>query len=199
MRYLIKILFLIISTYSYSQTNDSLRKSDFLTFETGLIMDGYNSMGVRTFFEYQKDLRKNWQFGISYEHSRHLGFVATDQPYSLETNLSLLSTNCYYKINLIRNRIFWTIGLGFGVVHADWEQLNDYDTYAELVHKNSFGATTNISISLNLRITKRIYIVTSPLIVFMPTNRAYFSTMNTDHFKNFYAVTFFPFGLKFKL
>lgn len=178
-------------------SSDSCRV-DYLTFQSGLVIDRYNSIGVRTFFEYQRDGRKNWQWGISYEHSRHLGFAATDQPYELETNLSLLSMNGYYKLNVVRNRLFWTAGLGLGMVHAYWEKPLSY-TYSEMEHHNIFGPVANVSLTLNIRITKGVYIEASPLIVIMPTNRFYFSTMDEEHFNNFFAFTFFPFGVKFRL
>lgn len=74
-RYLMFLLLGLISTNGFSQTDEgSPIKDDYLSFQTGFIVDGYNSLGVRTFFEYQKDLKNNWQFVISYEHSRHIGF-----------------------------------------------------------------------------------------------------------------------------
>lgn len=187
-KYLIILILGFFRIPGFSQSDeDKLQKSDYLTFQTGFIVDGYNSLGVRTFFEYQKDFKKNWQFGISYEHSRHFGFFMTDQLYDLNSNLSQLSFNGYYKLNLIKDRLFWTGGLGIGAVHVNW---NDND---------GFGATINASLTLNIRITKRIYIETSPLIVLFPFNRIYYSPMKIDHFDSFYAFTFFPFGLKVKL
>lgn len=186
-RFLILAIFGFVTINSYSQTDENIRKPDYLTFQTGFIIDGYNSLGIRTFFEYQKDCKGNWQYGISYEHSRHFGFFATDQLYDLSTNLSLLSFNCYYKLNIIKDRFFWTSGLGIGAIHAYWED------------NNKFGVTINACLTLNIRITKKIYLETSPLIVLLPINRVYFSTMNADHFDNFYALTFFPFGIKVKL
>ncbi|QQS52630.1 MAG: hypothetical protein IPM71_07815 [Bacteroidota bacterium] len=184
-------LFLFLGLFNpcgYSQNyNDTIEKNDYLSFQSGMIADAYNSLGVRTFFEYQKDIKKNWQFGISYEHSTHLGFFMTDQPYELNSNLSQLSINGYYKLNLIKDRLFWTGGLGFGALHVNWDNNND------------FGATMNASLTLNIRITKRIYFESSPLIVLMPFNRVYYSPMDIDHFDNFYAFTFFPVGLKVKL
>jgi hypothetical protein len=101
--------------------------------------------------------------------------------------LSQLSINGYYKLNLFKDRLFWTGGLGIGALHVNWDD-ND-----------SFGATLNASLTLNIRVTKRIYVETSPLIVLMPFSRIYYSPMNIDHFDNFYAFTFFPIGLKVKL
>ncbi|MDD2197097.1 MAG: hypothetical protein PHE03_08810 [Bacteroidales bacterium] len=172
----------------FSQTDEvKTAKPAYLTFQTGFIVDGYNSIGIRTFFEYQKDLRENWQFGVSYEHSRHFGFFLTDQLYDLNSNLSQLSLNGYYKLNLIRDRLFWTVGIGAGALHVNWD------------NNDSFGATINASLTLNIRVTKRIYFESSPLIALAPFNRAYYSPMKIDHFNNFYAFTFFPFGLKVKL
>ncbi|HNT41133.1 MAG TPA: hypothetical protein PKN78_02740 [Tenuifilaceae bacterium] len=173
-------------------------KVDYLSFQSGMIIDRYNSLEVRIFFEYQRDIKKKWQWGISYENSRHLGFAATDQPYELETNLNLFSLNGYYKLNVVKNRLFWTAGLGLGMVHAYWEKPLSY-TFSEMEHHNIFGPVANVSLTLNVRITKRVYIEASPLVVVMPTNRVYFSTMDEEHFNNFFAFTFFPFGVKFRL
>ncbi|MEN8121575.1 MAG: hypothetical protein ABFS35_14575 [Bacteroidota bacterium] len=185
--YLIIIMIGFVNINGYSQIDENTRKSDYLTFQTGFIVDGYNSLGIRTFFEYQKDIKKNWQYGISYEHSRHFGFFLTDQLYDLSTNLSLLNLNGYYKLNLIKDGLFWTAGLGVGAVHVNWGE------------SDNFGATINLSLTLNIRITKRIYFESSPLIVLAPFNRVYLSTMDIDHFNNFYAFTFFPLGVKVKL
>lgn len=187
-KYAMTLFLGLLCAKGFSQTDkETIIKYDYLIFQTGFIYDAYNSLGVRTFFEYQKDLKNNWQYGISYEHSRHFGFLMTDHLYDLNSNLSQLSLNGYYKLNLIKDRLFWTGGLGIGALHVNWDD-ND-----------SFGATINASLTLNIRITKRLYFETSPLIVLIPFNRIYYSPMNIDHFNNFYAITFFPFGIKVKL
>jgi hypothetical protein len=186
--YILFLLLCLISSKAFSQAGEEKSPNpDYLSLQTGFIVDGYNSLGIRTFFEYQRDLKKNWQYGISYEHSRNFGFFLTDQFYDLNSNLSQLSINGYYKLNIIKDRLFWTGGLGVGALHVNWEE-ND-----------AFGATINASLTLNIRVTKRIYIESSPLFVLMPFNRIYYSPMNIDHFNNFYAFTFFPFGIKVKL
>lgn len=186
--FLVLLLTMFTIFPGFAQTVEGkIENTDYLTIQSGLIVDGYNSLGVRTYFEYQKDLKKNWQYGISYEHSRHYGFFMTDQLHDLKSNLSLLSLNGYYKLNLIKDRLFWTGGLGVGLLHVNWED-ND-----------GFGPTVNASLTLNIRLTQRIYVESSPLIVLLPFNRIYYSSMNINHFDNFYAFTFFPFGLKVKL
>lgn len=185
----ISLFFLLfLSLLGLSQPNqENEQKAGYLSFQTGFIVDGYNSLGVRTFFEYQKDLKKNWQMGISYEHSRHFGFFMTDQLYDLNSNLSQLSVNGYYKLNLVKDKLFFTSGLGVGALHVNWDD------------KDNFGVSVNASLTLNIRVTKRFYIEASPLVILFPFNRVYYSPMNIDHFDNFYAFTFFPFGFKVKL
>ena len=190
-KFLKKLLLSLIIAFTninvYSLSIEKQPKPNYLSFQTGGMVDIYNSFGVRTFFEYQKDLKKNWQYGISYEHVRHLGRAATDHSDNLSSNLSLLSFNYYYKFKLYKDRVFWTSGLGAGVVHLNWEDNDD------------FGPTVNASITLNIRVTKRFYIETSPLIVLAPVNRFYYSPMNASSYKDFYAGTFFPIGFKVRL
>ena len=185
------LLFLALCLLSFKGFSQSIEKtdtrSDYLAFQTGFMADRYNSLGVRIFFEYQKDLKNNWQYGIAYEQSRHLGILLTDKLNELPSNLSQLSLNGYYHLNLIKNRLFWTAGLGLGITHVYWDD------------RNYFGANLNASLTLNVRISKRIYLQSSPLIVLAPFNRIYYSPMNVDSFTNFYAFTAFPFGIKVKL
>lgn len=182
------LLFGILKFSGFSETVDETSiKSDYLSFQTGFMVNEYNSLGVRTFLEYQKAIKKNYHYGISYEHTRHIGFVKTDQLHEYTSNLNQLSINGYYTLNLIRDRLFWLGGIGVGIVHVTW---NDID---------AFGATVNASLTLNVRITKKIYLEFAPLIVLFPVNRYYYSPMNSDYFDNFYAFTLLPFGIKVKL
>jgi hypothetical protein len=57
-RIYILVLFILISFGSFCQTEKNARRPDYLTFQTGVMYDSYNSLGIRTFFEYQKDLPK---------------------------------------------------------------------------------------------------------------------------------------------
>lgn len=186
--YLILLISLFTWRIGFSQNNESISaKQDYLTFQTGLIIDRYNSVGVRTFFEYQKDISRNWQYGVSYEHSRHLGFALTDHDNEISSNLSQMGLNGYYKLRAFGDNLFWTAGLGMGITHVNWD------------NRDKFGINMNASFTLNIKLSKRIYLEASPLLVILPTNRLYYSTMNAGEFSNFYAFTFFPFGIKVKL
>lgn len=186
--HLLTLVLIIYNFVVFSQTDESMpRKQDYLSAQTGLIVDAYSTVGVRTFFEYQKDLKNNWQYGISYEHTRRLGNFLTHRSDNLDTNLSLLSLNGYYKVKLIKDKVFWTGGVGIGAVHINWD------------NKDRFGATVNASITLNIKVSKRLYIETAPLAFILPVNRGYYSPMNVENFDNFYAVTALPVGIKVRL
>ncbi len=174
-------------THGYAQTIEKLPKPAYLSFQSGAFVDGYNSFGVRAFFEYQKDLKKNWQYGISFEQKSHLFRAATDHFNSLSSNLSLLSYNHYYKLKLYKDRVFWTSGLGVGIANVNWDG------------NNKIGIVFNGSVTLNVRITKRLYIETSPLIILPPVNRFYYSPMNVSTYSDLYGGPFFPIGFKVKL
>nr|WP_321410430.1 hypothetical protein [uncultured Carboxylicivirga sp.] len=181
------LLFNLFGINSYCQVEQSEIKDDYLAFQSGLIIDGYNSLGVRTFFEYQKQIKNNWYYGISYEHTSHLGFFLTDQMYELNNNLSLLSINGYYKLKVASDQLFWLAGVGFGALHNNWD------------NHDKFGISANASITISIKLSKRMYIEASPLIAILPVNRVYYSPMNVNNFDHFYALTFFPFGIKVKL
>ncbi|MBC7450394.1 MAG: hypothetical protein H7259_02785 [Cytophagales bacterium] len=183
---LILIPFLFIENIS-AQIPEKPRRPDYLSLQTGFVIDGYNSMGIRTFFEYQKDLKNNWQYGISYEHTSHFGYFVTDRHNELPTNLSVLNVNAYYKLNAIKDRLFWTAGLGTGLLHINWD------------NSNKVSLCVNASLTLNIRITKKLYIETAPFFPILPINRCYFSTVNIEGYNNFFACAFFPIGIKVKL
>ena len=186
-KHLLAGIIVMIMSYTHLNANDYFIKYNYLTFQTGFLVDNYNSLGFRMFFEYKKDQKYFWQYGISYENVRHFTRFATDHPMELETNLNLLCLNYYYKLFLYRERVFIEPGIGVGGVHVFWD---DYD---------KFGVVVNASITLNVRVTKKIFIETSPLFILTPSNRIYFSTMKVKNYHNFYAFSFFPFGLKFRL
>ena len=180
-------LLLLIGANLQGQINSEIApKHKYISVQSGLLTDGYNNVGFRTFFEYQQDIKGNWQYGVSYENTSRLFDSATDV-LNLPSNLRLLSINSYYKLNLIKDRLFWTAGIGVGAVHVSWENLN------------RLGITFNASITLNIRILKNIYIETSPLTILMPVNRLYYSPIKIDPFEQFYAVTLLPVGIKVKL
>ncbi len=171
----------------YSQKNDTVTTPSYLSFQSGAFIDGYNSMGVRAFFEYQKDLKKNWQYGISFEQTVHLYPAGQDFPNTLPASNTMLCYNHYYKLRLYKDRVFWTAGLGAGLVNVNWSG------------HNKIGPVVTGSFTLNIRITKRIFIETSPLIVLLPSNRGYYSPINVSGIPDFYGGSFFPIGFKVKL
>lgn len=186
---LLILLFEFLLLVGYSQTVDIAEKQDFLSIQTGQIIDKYNSTGIRLFFEYKKDMKGRWQYGISFETSRHNRVSGMEYADNLPTNLNLLNFNYYFKLNPRSNRMIWALGIGFGGVHVFWNENKDSDR---------FGLNLNASFTASIKLSEKMYIECSPSIALLP-NRIYFSSMNVESFNNFYAFTFFPFGFKFKL
>lgn len=180
---LISIILITISSFAQEQ------HAQYLTVESGLSIDRLNSLGLRTFIEYQKNLKNNWHYGISYDHTERMGYAATDIYPQEKTNFDLLSFNSYYHLNALKNRIFWSAGIGAGIAHIYW---NDF-------REHKFRPTVNASFTLNVRVYKGFYLTSSPLILIIPVNRFYFAPFGSNNFKNYFATTFFPFGIKFKL
>jgi len=170
----------------FSQEGQPSRKPDYLSFQSGFILDSYASVGIRYYFEYQKEIKSNWNYGISLENSHHL-MKLPDIKDALPTNLNILSFNGYYKINLIKDKVFWNAGAGIGVVHVFFN-----DT-------NKLGYALNASLTLNILLTKRLALETSPLFILLPTSRAYYSTMNMQNYNDFFALSFLSIGIKTRL
>jgi len=187
LRNLIFFLLLLISFHTFSQDSVSSKKASYISIQSGAIFDSYNITGVRAFVEYQKDVKKNLQYGVSFEQSFPLYSSATDFTNELSSHLSLLCFNGYYKLHFWKDKIFWTGGLGVGAVYANWG------------NGQKLGAVVNGSLTLNFRITKKLYLETMPVIFIIPSNRIYFSTMNAETHSNFFAFNAVPFGFKFKL
>jgi hypothetical protein len=105
----------------------------------------------------------------------------------LPTNLGLLSLNGYYKLNLLKDKVFWNAGAGIGFGHAYWE------------NSDKIGYALNASLTLNIKLSKRIYFESSPMAFLLPTSRVYYSPVNVEGHSNFYAISFLSLGVKVKL
>ncbi len=189
---ILTLFFVTVFVDGFSQTTDTIvPKQQYLSFQPSFTLDGFNSFGVRIFLEYTKDLKNNWQWGLSYDHTTPL-FDAATATRTLEANYSNLSLNGYYKLNVFKDRVFYTGGLGIGVTHFSWTRFGSSSAHA-------FTPTINASLSLGIRVSKRIIIETSPLLVLLPSNRVYYSPVNVEEFPDFYSFTIFPLGIKVKL
>jgi hypothetical protein len=188
MKTIVLLMMCIIAHFTLAQSVQKPVIGQYLSVQTGgLFENQYNSGGIRTFFEFQKDFSRHKQWAISYEHSTHFMDLATDHSNEIESNISALSCNYNYKIFLWKDKIFWTAGLGAGALHMNWD------------NNNKVGLIFNASLTLNLKITERIFIETAPLLVLFPFNRFYYSPIDIDIYKNMYAYTVVPIGIKIRL
>ena len=188
MRTTLLLLLCLPTLISTAQTDSLPIQNQYLSFQLGgLLENQFNSAGVRIFFEYQKDITRHQQLSLSYEHATHLFDIATDHSNEIQSNLSFLNGNYLYKVFLWKDKIYWTAGLGAGIVHVNWEE------------NNKIGFNLNASMTLNLKITDKITIETAPLLILFPFNRIYYSPLDIGVYQNMYPFTVVPLGIKFKL
>jgi hypothetical protein len=180
-------LSLITATLSFSQEANTVTKSDFISIQSGLAINNYNAMSMALGFEYQKQIKGNWSLGYMYSTSRFVR-EAANEALTTELNQNHLSVNLYYRLSLIKEKIFWDFGAGAGATHAYFgEDIDD------------FGLEVNLSSTLNIKLFKRVYFQASPLLVLIPSNRVYFSDVSVNGRDNLFAFSMFPFGVKIAL
>ena len=189
----VALIMVVIGSHLFAEEKE--RKPDYLSLQSGTTINNYNSMGLRLALEYSKDIKNNWQYGLLYEHSTYLYMASTDGTFDFASDMSLLSFNLYYKLHLKKDKLFWTTGLGLGVVHVSRVDSKDY-LWAE---SNRFSGAINYSLTLNVKLFKRVYLEASPLVILFPVNRVYYSPMDFNTFDVLYAANLFPFGIKVKL
>ncbi len=185
LKYIFSLTLFLASEFGYTQPK--IKPSEYIAFQSGASVNTYNSFGARLFFEFQKDISKHWQHGFSFEQNIHLYRAATDHSNDLNSNISAFCYNHYYKIKIYKDRFFWTTGVGAGLMNVNWDS------------NNKIGPVVNASMTLNIRLSNRLFIETSPLIILLPSNRGYFSPINVSTYSNYSSASFFPFGIKIKL
>ena len=141
---------------------------------------------MRLFFEFQKEWTPKWSYGISFEGTAHFGEFATDTR-SMPTSLNHVMFNVYYRINVHKDKIYWDCGMGFGGSRAFWQQ------------SNKFGLSADASITLNIRLGSNVLLQTSPLIILLPVNRVYVSSIRMNENQALWAFAAFPFGVKIRV
>jgi hypothetical protein len=82
---------------------------------------------------------------------------------------------------------FWNAGAGIGFVHAYWG------------NSDKIGYAFNASLTLNIKLSNRIHLESSPMAIILPTSRVYYSPMNVEGYSDFFAISFLSLGAKVKL
>lgn len=172
---------------TYAQEAAEFTSYNLLRVETGLIGDSYNSVGPKLKIEVQHILSERWIYGIAFDSKWHFGHYLTDQTIDLPPNSNTLSGNIYYCILPNTKKFSWQIGSGFGGTHLYWD-----DTHR-------WGVTITTSITANIRISKNVYLVASPLIVLFPVSEFNYSFIKKDKSTGYSAVSVLPIGVKIKL
>ncbi len=181
--------FLMIShLWAYPQAEEFPQKNpSYLSIQSGLTVvyntidpEGWWSGGRRFFIEFQKEIKRNFLVGYSYE-----GMIPFNVK-QFEPLTHFICLNSYYKLKLYKTRVFLLPGVGFGGVHH----------YAN--GKNEFGIVVNVSLILSIRIIKNTYFEMSPLILTAPM-KIYYSPLNFEKNNNLLALPILSFGIKMRI
>lgn len=181
------IIKLLSINYSYAQQSGEFIPYNLLRVETGMLADSYNSVGPKLKIEVQHSISERLIYGIAFDSKWHLGHFRTDQAIDLPPNLNTLSGNVYYCIMPNTKNFSWQIGAGFGGTHLYWD-----DTHR-------WGFTITTSMTANIRISKKVFLVASPLIVLIPVSEFNYSFIKKDSSAGYKTVSVLPFGVKIKL
>ncbi|MFZ6052864.1 hypothetical protein [Halocola ammonii] len=162
-------------------------KEDFLTFELGVSASNYHATGIRTYFEYQREVKGPWYLGVAYEHSRFFNssFFAPEYSKTLRSDYSVLCLETYY--NFQGEVISMNLGLGLGGVHIAWGDGGD-----------SFGLAASATVAFLIHISPKVSLQLSPFFIVFP-NRFYYSPVQIKEFNSFYATNLIPIGIRFRL
>lgn len=184
-------IILIISIVSfdstYAQASAEFTRYNLLRVETGLIGDSYNSVGPKLKIEVQHVLSERWMYGIAFDSKWHLGHYLTDQIIDLPPNSNTLNGNIYFCIIPNTKNFSWQIGAGFGGTHLYWDD------------SHRWGFTITTSMTANIRVSKKVYLVASPLIVLIPVSEFNYSFIKKDSSTGYKTASVLPFGVKIKL
>jgi hypothetical protein len=163
--------------------------AQYLMSSFGANVSSYYSLGVRLYFDYSRDLSKFWQWGVSYETTRHATTSAAGVPEDatlLELNHHMLSGNVFVKLNSGKP-VHWRFGAGAGLIHAFWET------------SNRFGIAMNISAGMHIRLSQKVWLTTSVLPVLIPSNRITYALIDMPGRNHLLSGSFLNLGFQVKL
>jgi len=175
-----------------TQIEVPVAKAEYFRFFTGFALgpimtirckfDIYN-IGMRIFGEYQRELSKNWFYGISFD-----GMIpATGNLVPLLKNVSV---SAYFRWPIIRERLFLLPGLGLGCnfIFIEDEPLR-------------LWPTTTVNISMLLQVSPNAFLEFSPLLIY-PTRMNFplgFRWFDPHPHNIAFAVSILSIGFKIKL
>ena len=163
-------------------TLNAQKREQWISAQTGVFIE---SSGLRFWEAYERNISENWHWGIGADLNLISGLGAQyDEGTSpVDQYPSYLTVNLYRRINIIKDRWFWNLGVGAG-------------TKIGFYVRPVFTA----SAIMNVRLTPRLYLEL-PFSPFPAIGRYYLTPYypvgnKTTYEENIVALTI---GLKFKL
>ncbi len=179
------LLFLVTAFYAYGQ------HAQYISVQSGLHFDSYNSLGARIYTEFQRNLNARTSYGIFVEHTRYLSRYMTDYYPGIYSDWHIVGYQRHFHVKLWKNILFWQLGVGGGLSHLSWTNNGHYD---------EFGINLTFHATLNIKLGKNVYLETTPVPILVPFSRFYIHYMpRLNNLRPVYSGTFHAVGLKIKI
>jgi hypothetical protein len=170
-------------------------KLSYLTIGTGLLWDNYGSMGPRLHVEYVRRIadKEKLFWGISSDNKwKGLSGIPSFKlqqgvPYPPELNFNQLNLSIHSLSRMGKSILMFDFSLGAGAIYLNGEG------------KHSVQTSISFGMSMNIRLSKKTFLETTPLFIFPPSKISFSSHKVYPHFKSYTTAAFLPIGLKFKL
>lgn len=183
-----KYFLLLLSSLACFALSSQAQHPRSISLRTGIMMDNYQSLAGRLFLEYTTELSPKWSYGINLEQTRHIMSVGQDFARYAPTNINSACVNYYFRINLINKSVYWTAGIGAGILHLHWDG------------HDKLGLVGNASWLLNIRLSDKIHLEVPPFLILPPflASRFYYSSIDVGDGAQYFGGTV-PLGVKLSL
>lgn len=140
-------------------------------------ISSHNQMLAIAKIEYNRQIVGNWFWGVAVQSNFNMGRRITydyagggSNPYrnTVRQNIFVLSGMAYYRIAVIKNRLFLRPGLGLG---AGYHQITNNVDNSDLLHDRVLPYF-NAELSWLLRLGQHVYLKFAPALLFAPESFA---------------------------
>lgn len=147
----------------------------FVTLATGF--SSHNQMMAVVKIEYSSQIKSNWFWGVTLQNNQGIGRLYTydvapgsPSPYqnTLYQNIFTLNGMAYYRIPIVKSRLFLRPGVGFGL---GYHQMQDHENSKDGINDKVLPYF-NAELSWLLRVSKHVDLKFSPTLLFTPQSFA---------------------------
>ncbi len=187
-KYSITMVFILFSTIIIAQKGTVASIGNYYVFaRTAYMFDNYNSVGVWGSIGGLKKIKNKHFIGINLDFKKHLYEGATDFEIRPLLDTKSVKISYHYLVNIWRNKIYWDIGIGAGIMNLSNSKISKVLPTATLINY------------LDIHLSKRIILELPSLLIFNPANTVNITPNKLFKTQPLYVqYTFFSCGFKYK-